>query len=113
MDENKAGGAENPERANGASQLPVQIASVNPMEQLVGVERLIEIVWSPEARPCAKWVRQQTRIGAIPCVERGNRVWYIPKRVIEALSGPDRNSLLAPRRRGRPPGAKNKPKTPS
>jgi hypothetical protein len=84
---------------------------IDPMLQLVCVEQLIEIVWSPAARPCAKWVRQQTRRGAIPCIQRGNRVWYVAKQVIEALSRPSEEPPVnRPRRRGRPPGSKNKPK---
>jgi hypothetical protein len=85
-----------------------QGAAVDPMEQLTGVERLIELVWAEDDRPCAKWVRQQTKLGAIPCVERGNRVWYIPKLVIEALRRPVVILSSAPKRRGRPPGSKNK-----
>jgi hypothetical protein len=85
---------------------------VDPMQQLVGVERLIELVWAPDARPCAKWVRQQTKLGAIPCVERGNRVWFVPKHVIEALGQRITDATVkSSRRRGRPPGSKNKLKS--
>jgi hypothetical protein len=56
------------------------------MERLVDARGLLETLWPPECRPSLAWVRYQCQHRLIPTVRSGNRTWFCPREVREALS---------------------------
>lgn len=53
---------------------------------LVDMDGLREALWSDAARPSRNWVRKMARLGLIPVVEVGRRVFYDVDTVRSALN---------------------------
>lgn len=76
--------------ASGASQL-------NPLDQMVSGQRLLQILWDEASRPSYRWLQYQCARRSIPFVRSSGRTWFVPREVRAALTKREV-------RRGRPPG---------
>ena len=54
--------------------------------KLVTAEQLLDELFSPEARPSIRWLRNQTKGKAIPFIRIGHLVFFDPEMVREALA---------------------------
>lgn len=66
--------------------------------QYVRAERLLEILFDPDCRPCLRWLRKEQATGSIPVVRIGRLVYFDPVAVKAHL---DARAIPAPRRRSR------------
>ena len=62
---------------------------------LLSANDLLRRIWSEGSRPCLRWVRQRQLMGDLPSVRLGGRVWFDPRRVVEALSRPSASKPFA------------------
>ena len=54
--------------------------------KLVGAEQLLDQLFTPEARPSIRWLREQTKIRAIPFVRIGHLIFFDVEMVRTALA---------------------------
>ena len=52
---------------------------------MVDVNELAQEIWKPNSRPSLRTLRHWTRVGIIPCVQVGGRIYYIVAKVRAAL----------------------------
>jgi len=62
-----------------------QIVIEKEAAQLVDVNELAQEIWKPNSRPSLRTLRHWTRVGIIPCVQVGGRIYYIVAKVRAAL----------------------------
>lgn len=60
---------------------------IDPMinNKLVTAEQLLELLFTPEAKPSLRWLRNQTKAKSIPFVKIGHLVFFEPDMVRETL----------------------------
>ena len=54
-------------------------------DKLVDAQQLLEILWSPETRPCLRWIRVQCKNRTIPYFKIGRLVVFDPEKVRASL----------------------------
>ena len=71
------------------AQLGMVIAPLDPLDQLVIAETLLDIIWpsGPPTRPSLEWLTQETKSGRIPFTEIAGQIQYNPRKVLEVLCG--------------------------
>lgn len=77
------------ERPVPGAQCGMVIAPLDPLDQLVIGEKLLEIIWpsGPPTRPRLEWLTRETKSGRIPSTEIAGQIQYSPRKVLEVLCG--------------------------
>jgi hypothetical protein len=56
-------------------------------QKLVNADQLLEALFTPEARPSKRWIREQTHLRSIPFVRIGRLIFFDVELVRAHLSG--------------------------
>jgi hypothetical protein len=59
--------------------------SEKPNQQLVSGPHLLEVIFESESRPTLRWLRDQTRLEALPFVRQGRLIFCDPNQVREHM----------------------------
>ena len=72
--------------ATSAVENPAIASQAAELDKFVSGPRLLEILWDEDSRPTLRWLRTQTKKRAIPFARSAGRVWFIPRKVREAMT---------------------------
>ncbi len=61
--------------------------TTNDNADLVNADELLETLWKPNSRPSARWLRDRTLSGEVPCVKLGGLVFYSVEQVRAVFYG--------------------------
>jgi len=62
-----------------------KIVIENEASTLIDVKALAKAIWNKNSQPSLRTLRHWTRVGIIPCVQIGGRVYYVLEKVKAAL----------------------------
>lgn len=83
-----------------SQRIPVRVLThMNSIERrkLINAQQLLEVIFTPEARPSLRWLREQTKNANIPYVRIGHLVFFDEEMVRAKLA--ESNTVLGRRLR--------------